>query len=113
MNAVEALIPISLFFAIALVIKWIIDARFRHKMIQAGVTGELQKQWFEEELNQRRQSALRWGTVLTLLAVGFAFIQAKGWDELNPGVVAVLVACTGVGNLVYYAVSRRQVLPGA
>ncbi|UPG90633.1 hypothetical protein L2Y96_02335 [Luteibacter aegosomaticola] len=108
MNAVEVLVPITLFISIALVIKWIVDARFRHKMVQSGVTGDLQRQWFEEELNQRRQSALRWGTVLVLLAVGFGIIQVSGWDEVNPGVVAVLAACTGIGNLIYYAISRRE-----
>lgn len=108
MNAVEVLVPITLFIAIAMVIKWIVEARFRHKMIQAGVTGDLQRQWFEEELNQRRQSALRWGTVLVLLSLGFGIIQWVGWDEVNPGVVAILAACTGVGNLIYYAISQRS-----
>jgi hypothetical protein len=107
MDAVEVLVPISLFVSIALVIKWIVEARFRGKMIQAGVTGDLQRQWFEEEVNQRRHSALRWGCVLVLVAAGFGIIQAAGWQELNPGVVAILAACTGIGNLIYYAISRR------
>ena len=107
MDNIVFLVPISLFASIALVIKWIVEARFRGKMIQAGMTGDLQRQWFEEELNQRRQSALRWGAVLVVVAIGFGIIQAAGWDEVNPGVVAVLAACTGIGNLIYYAISRR------
>jgi hypothetical protein len=108
MDIPGTLVPISLFAAIALSIKWILESRVRSKMLQAGVTGELQVQWIEEELNQRRQSALRWGIVLTLLAAGFGIIQAAGWQDLNPGVVAILVACTGIGNLAYYAISRKQ-----
>ncbi|QWT19179.1 hypothetical protein KPL74_15680 [Bacillus sp. NP157] len=98
---------IAFFAAIVLPIKWIIDARFRHKMIQAGLTGDLQRQWFDTEINQRRQSSLRWGSVLVLVAIGFAIVQIAGWQEMNAAAVAVLVATTGLGHLLYVGVSRR------
>jgi hypothetical protein len=41
------------------------------------------------------------------MALGFSLIEAFGWDQVTPGVIAILLAVTGVGNLVSYAVSRR------
>jgi hypothetical protein len=99
---------IALFLAIIAPIKWLIDARFRHRMIQSGLTGDLQKEWIANELEQRRQSALRWGTVLVALAIGFAIIAMGGWTEITAAPVAVLAAATGIGNLVYFALTRRE-----
>jgi hypothetical protein len=99
---------IALFIAIIAPIKWLIEARFRHRMIQAGLTGDLQKEWIANELEQRRQSSLRWGTVLVTLALGFAIIAIGGWQNVTAAPVAVLVAATGIGNLVYFALTRRR-----
>jgi hypothetical protein len=41
------------------------------------------------------------------LAAGLALIQALGWRDLTPGLVAVLAGATGLGNLVFYAIARR------
>ena len=99
---------IALFAAIIAPIKWLIDARFRHRMIQAGLTGDLQKEWIANELEQRRQSSLRWGTVLLSLAIGFAIIAIGGWENVTAATVAVLVAATGIGNLAYFALTRQR-----
>jgi hypothetical protein len=42
------------------------------------------------------------------MAVGFSLIEAFGWNQVTPGVIAVLLAATGVGNLVSYALARRM-----
>jgi hypothetical protein len=49
----------------------------------------------------------RWGVVLVALAIGFGLIEAAGWDELTPGVFAILLAATGIGNLGAYFLGNR------
>jgi hypothetical protein len=103
----EILIPITLFLAIAYTIKAVVDARVRKQMVESNGSQELVRSMLEGEEIRRRHGSLRWGIVLTALAIGFGFVQAAGWTELNPGVVAVLVGATGIGNLAYYLLARK------
>ena len=57
---------------------------------------------------RQKHSSLRWGVTLIAIAVGFGLIEAGGWQEVTPGVIAVLAGATGVGNLAYYFLSRRM-----
>ena len=100
------LIPIILFFCITYIIKAILDARTRSKLIAANGTEEMIRSLVQNEEQQRRHASVRWGVVLVCLAIGFALIQYFGWDEITPGAIAVLLGATGVGNLVSFYVSR-------
>jgi len=39
-----------------------------------------------------------WGITLLALAVAFGLIQAAGWGEITPGVIALLVGVTGLAT---------------
>lgn len=101
------LIPISLFVCIAYAIKSVVDARVRRHMVDAGGSEELVGSVLRDEELRRRHSSLRWGIVLVSLAIGFGLIQWFGWQEVTPGLIAVLAAVTGLGNLAFFAISRR------
>ena len=103
----EILIPIVLFLAIAYTIKAVVDAGVRRKMVDANGSQDLVRSMLESEDIRRRHGSLRWGIVLFALAIGFALIEALGLDDLSPGVFAVLLGTTGLGNLAYYFASRR------
>lgn len=103
----EILIPIVLFLCITYAIKAVLDARTRKQMIQTNGSQDLVRSMLEGEEIHRRHSSLRWGVTLVTLALGFAWVQAAGWTEVNPGVIAVLVGAVGVGNLAYYLMSRK------
>ncbi|MFC7302386.1 DUF6249 domain-containing protein [Cognatiluteimonas weifangensis] len=103
----EILIPITLFICIVYAIKVVVDARVRRQMVDSNGSQELVRSLLEGEELRRRHGALRWGVTLVLLAAGFGIVQASGWDELNPGVIAVLVGATGLGNLAYYLMARK------
>lgn len=103
----EVLIPITLFVCIVYAIKVVVDARTRAKLIQAHGSDELLRSLVAGEAAQRRHASLRWGVLLLALAVGFALIEAFGWDEVTPGVIAVLLSSAGLGNLAYYLAARR------
>ena len=101
------MIPIVLFLCITYVIKAVLDARTRGKLIAANGSEEMIRSLVQNEEQQRRHAAVRWGVVLVCLAVGFALIDYFGWDDVTPGAIAVLLGATGVGNLVSYYVSRN------
>ncbi|MEW9572081.1 hypothetical protein ABQJ54_09965 [Rhodanobacter sp. Si-c] len=101
------LIPIVLFVCIAYTIKVCVDAMVRRRMVDAGGSAELVASVLRDEELRRRHSSLRWGIVLLSVALGFGLIQWFGWQEVTPGLVAVLAGATGLGNLVFFAVSRK------
>ncbi len=101
------LIPISLFVCITYAIKVVVDAMVRRHMVNAGGSEELVNSILRDEEQRRRHSSLRWGIVLVSVALGFGLIQLFGWREVTPGLIAVLAGVTGLGHLVFYAISRR------
>ena len=107
----EVLIPITLFLCITYAIKALVDARMRGKLIAANSSEELVRSLMLNEENERRHTSLRWGVVLTSLAVGFGLIEVFGWDDVTPGAIAVLLGATGIGNLAFYSIARNSPLP--
>ena len=103
----EFLIPIVMFICVVYAIKVVVDARTRAKLIASNGSEELIRSLVQAEALQRRHASLRWGILLLAVAVGFALIEAFGWREITPGVVAVLLGVTGLGNLAAYAASRK------
>ena len=101
------LIPIVLFLCITYAIKAVVDARVRRRMVDANGSQDLVRSMLEGDELRRRHASLRWGITLVALALAFGVIQAAGWEEVTPGVIALLVGATGLGNLVYYVVARR------
>lgn len=107
MNDFEVLIPITLFVTIFLAIKAVVDARVRRRMLDSPGAEDMVRAMVASEEERRRNGALRWGVVLVALAVSFGIIEAAGWREVTPGVFALLLAATGLGNLAYWFGSRR------
>lgn len=101
------LIPISLFVCITYAIKICVDAVTRRRMLDAGGSADLVSSVLRDEELRRRHSSLRWGIVLLSVALGFGLIQWFGWQEVTPGMVAVLAGATGLGNLVFFGISRK------
>ena len=103
----ELLIPITFFVCIAYVIKVVVDARTRRTLIGANGSEELVRSIMAGEDLRQRHSSLRWGITLLAVGLGFGLIEAYGWQDLTPGVIAVLAGATGLGNLAYYFLTRR------
>ncbi len=101
------LIPIVLFICLTYAIKTVIDARVRSRMIDSGGSEELVNSIMRDEEQRRRHSSLRWGIVLLFVSFGFGLIQWFGWQEVTPGMIALLAGVTGLGNLVFFVIARR------
>jgi hypothetical protein len=104
----EVLIPIALFAAIAYTIKVVADMLVRRRLVESNVSEALVRSMIEGDAERARTASLRWGIVMTALAVGFGLVEAGGWDDMTPGVVGILLGATGLGNLAYYALVRRR-----
>ena len=103
----ELLIPITLFICITYAIKAVVDARVRRQMLESNGSQELLRSIMAGEDLRQKHSSLRWGITLLAVGVGFGVIEAGGWQQITPGVIAVLAIATGLGNLAYYAFMRR------
>ena len=103
----ELLIPISLFAAIAYSIKAVVDARVRKQLVASNGAPELVASILAGDETNRRLSSLRWGITLVALALGFGIVEAAGWQDITPGVIAVLVGAIGIGNLASFAAARK------
>ena len=109
----DILLPITLIFGIVYAIKVVVEARSRRQLlIAADGSAEVARALLRDQERQRRLSSLRWGIVMVTLATGFGLIQWLGWDEVTPGPVAVLAGATGIGNLIFFAVSRWERIAG-
>lgn len=108
MNNLEFLIPITLFVCITYAIKAVVDARVRKQLVASNVSQELIQSIVEADELRRRHATLRWGTILVALAIGFGLMEALNLREVTPGVFAILLGATGIGNLVAYYFSRKM-----
>lgn len=103
----EILIPIVFFICITYAIKAVLDARTRAKLIASNSSSDMIRTLVQDEEHANRYASLRWGIVLTSLAVGFGLIEWFGWEEITPGAIAVLLGATGVGNLAFFQIARN------
>lgn len=101
------LIPITLFICVYLAIKVVVDARARKHMVQSNGSEDMLRTIIEGEETRRRQSALRWGVILVALAIGFGLLEAFDWEDPSPGLFAILLAATGIGNLAAYFIANK------
>jgi len=104
---VHVVIPLALFACVTYVLKAVMDAALRYRLLRAAVSSDVLRAVLEGEDHQRKVVALRWGILSSSLALGFGLIALLGWNEISPGVVAILAAAIGLGNLVLFAVIRR------
>ncbi len=101
------LIPITLFICVYLAIKVVVDARARKQMVQSHGSEDMLRTLLEGEEVRRRQASLRWGVILVALAVGFGLLEAFDWQDASPGLFAILLGATGLGNLAAYYLARK------
>lgn len=101
------LVPIALFAAIAYSIKAVVDARVRKQLVASNGAPDLVRSILAGDETNRRLASLRWGITLVALALGFGIVEAAGWQDISPGVIAVLVGAIGLGNLASFAAARK------
>ena len=104
---VAIFVPVTLFICITYAIKAVVDARVRKQLVSSNGSPELVQSIMANDETNRRLSSLRWGITMIALALGFGIVQGAGWEDVTPGVIAVLLGALGAGNLGFYALSRK------
>ena len=107
----ETLVPIALFLCITLgityVVRLLVHARLRVKMLQACSSKELVEAVLQGDSHRDQMTALRWSILTLTEAIAFGIIQATGWTVINAGVVAALLGAFGLGSVLFFVLARR------
>ena len=103
----DLLIPITLFICVAYSVKAVVDAYARRRIIESRGSEELVRSLLDGEATRRRLASLHWGCALLALAMGFGLVELLDVDRITPGVIALLLGATGLGNLAYYILERK------
>ena len=101
------LVPISMFFAIVLAIKVVVDARWRKRLVETNPSEEQMKSVMAADEVSRRLSALKWGLVLTLIGIAFGIIDGANLSSDSPGAWGILFAASGIGLLAYHGIANK------
>lgn len=113
MSPVEAIVPVALFFSVAVV--WALHALTRHKermtMIEKGLRAEDIRSLYERgTLRMNPLSSLKWGIVF--VAIGLAVLLGMHMDYtygMEEGVYPALIALFGgAGLILFYVLASRR-----
>ncbi|MBE5315661.1 MAG: hypothetical protein H4O13_09685 [Xanthomonadales bacterium] len=102
------LIPISLFAAIAYIVKVILDGRVRRRLVESSASESLVRSLIEADELARRTSALKWGMVLTSLGAAFGVIEWLDLRADSPGTFGLMFVAAGIGMLGYHLLTQRS-----
>lgn len=104
----EVLIPITLFVAIAASIKFVMEYRFRRRMVETQASETLVQAMLAADEQSRRTSALKWGIVLTVIGLAFGLIDLVGLGPEDPSTYGLLIGSAGLGMLGFHFYVRRS-----
>jgi hypothetical protein len=108
MDAPRVLVPIALFICATIAFKALLEAVIRMRLMQQGQSETSLRALLDADRFQRRSGALRSGIALVALACGAMLIEAFGWSDVTPGAVASVVLPMGIGELLFFFLSRRD-----
>lgn len=118
-HALESLIPmVAIVFTFGIpgvILFWWLYTKHRERMrlIEKGLTPDEVKAYFADANTKPRNpySSLKWGILLTFLGTGiFAANLLEGMYDIEEGVMfGIIVLCSGLGFLVYYAVVSSKI----
>ena len=107
MELKHVLVPTILFLCVAYCFKALIDAVTSYRLVRTGSSDETVRTVYQMTAAQRRTGSLRWGLVLVALGGSLGLIDLLGWKDVSPGVLAILLAGTGLGHLAFFAATRK------
>jgi hypothetical protein len=105
--AKQIFVPLVLFLCITFAFKALLETITRYRMLKEGLSQTLLADLLAHDARQRRLGSLRWGIFLVAIGLGFALLEAFGWTRPSAGGFALLAMLTGIGQLVYYRITRH------
>lgn len=108
MDLQHVIVPVCLFVCITYAFRVVVDAIMRYRMLREPGTEDLLRSMLQGEQTDRRLASLRWGLLGTALAIGFGIISAARIEGVTPAAIAILLAGTGLSQLLYFAITRDR-----
>jgi hypothetical protein len=109
MYAAKILVPIALFFCATVAFKALLETVVRMRLMQVGQSETSLRALLDADRFQRRAGALRSGIALLAMACGAVLVEIAGWRDITPGAVAAVVAPIGIGELLFFYLSQREI----
>lgn len=103
----EVLITGIVFSAIVIMLKLLVDANIRSKLIAKGLVDEKVKYLFSRSDHPVR-SNLKWGLVLVGIGAAFLVQQLSGYYFDDTTILGFMFVFAGSGFLIYYLVSPKN-----
>lgn len=105
------LVPIVLFLCIAVgigyVVRLLVNARLRIKMLQTCNSKELVESIVLSDTRREQLASLRWGLLSLMEAIGLGLLQLTSWGNDYFVVAAILLGAFGSGSLLFFWLARR------
>lgn len=101
-------IPIVFFVCIVMAIKFVVDARFKRRLVETNASEDLVRAMLVADEQARRVAALKWGMVLTLVGISFGLIDVFDLAADSAASWGLLVGAAGIGMLGFHAISTRK-----
>jgi hypothetical protein len=108
MDADKVIVPIALFVCALIAFKALLEAVIRLRLMHLGQSETSLRAMLDADRYQRQTGALRSGIALVGLACGAGLIEAFGWRDVTPGAVAALVLPMGIGELIFFFLTKRH-----
>lgn len=102
----QIIVPIALFICVTYAFCVVVQALLRYRMLREPGTEEILNSILAAERADRRWSSLRWGLLAIALSIGFFILDRIDADGLSTMAFAVLLAATGLSQLLYFALAR-------
>ncbi len=101
------LIPFFFALCIVVVIRIVVEARLRRRLAETHANEELVRSLVRADETMRRDSALKWGMVLTTMGLSLGLIDLFNLGVEDPSAFGLLIGSAGLGMLAYHALRRE------
>lgn len=100
------LLPFFLALCIIAVIRMVVDARLRRRLAETHASEDMVAALVKADEENRRQSSLKWGLVLTAMGSALCLIDIFDLTVEDPTAFGLLIGFAGLGMLAYHAMRR-------
>jgi hypothetical protein len=107
-DILSLLVPMVGFVCLVAIVHAVVDGRLRRRMLETHSSEELVRALAETNRRDRETGALKWGLVLVASGIGFVFIDVFRLGSEDPAAYGLLLACSGIGLLVYHLLQRPR-----
>ena len=104
----EFLIPVAMFFVVAIIVKIVSDNRIRHKLIDKDMVDENLKYFYLKRFAIHPLSNIKWGFILVGISIPLLLDQFFPDYFTGEGIMGLMFLFAGIGFIIYYFIAKRE-----